>query len=85
MSTEISITLDFETRDKIENYVKRGHFRSAQELIETAVRQFLYELSLRDTEWPRKTGIFEREIVDELGEIRRVQESRPGDDPGLQS
>ncbi|MFQ5595829.1 MAG: hypothetical protein ACE5HA_16910 [Anaerolineae bacterium] len=83
MDSKVSITLDFETKDKIEGYVKQGRFNSAQELVETAVRQFLYELSLEDTEWPRRTGISEREIVDELGEIRRVQQSRPGDDPGL--
>ncbi|MFQ5340184.1 MAG: ribbon-helix-helix domain-containing protein [Anaerolineae bacterium] len=84
MDSKVSITLDFETKDKIDTYVKRGRFNSAQELVETAIRQFLYELRLDDTEWPRRTGIYEREIVDELGEIRRVQQSRPGDDPGLQ-
>lgn len=85
MATEVSVTLDFETQEKIENYVEQGYFDDAQELIETAIRQFLYELSLEDTEWPRKTGISEREIEDELGDIRRVQKSRPGDDPGIQS
>lgn len=85
MGTRISITLDVETQDKIQYYVNRGYFDDAQELIETALRQFLYELSLEDAEWPRETDISEREIMDELGEIRRVQESRPGDDPGLRS
>ena len=84
MATTISVTLDFETQEKIEHYVKQGYFKDAQELIETAVRQLLYELSLEETEWPRKTGISEREIKDELGEIRRVQQSRPGEDPGIQ-
>lgn len=85
MATKISVTLDFETQEKIEYYVKQGYFDDAQELIETAIRQLLYELSLEDTEWPRKTGLSEREIHDELDDIRRVQESRPGDDPGIQS
>lgn len=85
MTTEISVTLDVETRDKIEDYVKRGYFDDVQEFVAVAVRQLLYELSLENAEWPRRTGLSEREIEDELDEIRRVQRSRPGDDPGIQS
>lgn len=85
MATTTGVTLDAETQEKIEYYVERGYFDDAQELIETAVRQFLYELSLEDTEWPRKTDISQREIDDELSDIRRVQQSSPGDDPGIQS
>lgn len=85
MATRITITLDVETEEKIQYYVERGYYDDAQELIETAIRQFLYELGLDDTEWPRRTEIFQREMDDELDDIRRVQRSKPGDDPGIQS
>lgn len=85
MTREITITLDAETQDKIDYYVERGYYDDAQELIETALRQFLYELNLEDTEWPRKTEILQRETHDALDDIRRVQQSKPGDDPGVQS
>ncbi len=82
---EITVTLDAETQDKIQYYVEQGQFDNAQGFIETAIRQFLYELNLEDTEWPRATEIFQHEMGDELDDIRRVQKSRTGDDPGIQS
>jgi Arc/MetJ-type ribon-helix-helix transcriptional regulator len=84
MTSQVPVSLDFATQEKIDFYVDRGRFDSAQELIEAAVRQFLYELSLEDTEWPRKTDISQAEMEDELDDIRRVHRSRPGDDPGIQ-
>jgi Arc/MetJ-type ribon-helix-helix transcriptional regulator len=84
MTSEISVTLDFATREKIDHYVDTGDFDDAQELIETAIRQFLYELGLEDTEWPRKTDISQAEMEDEMGDLRRVHRSRPGDDPGIE-
>jgi Arc/MetJ-type ribon-helix-helix transcriptional regulator len=84
MATEISVTLDDQTVEKIEGFVQRGYFDSVQELIEVAVRQYLYELSLEDAEWPRHTGRAQQEIEDEIEDIRRVQQSEPGEDPGIQ-
>lgn len=83
MATELSLVLDDQTVEKMERFVQRGYFNSIQELIEVAVRQYVYELSLEDTEWPRRTGRVQQEIEDELQHIRRVQQSEPGEDPGI--
>lgn len=83
MTAEIVLHLDFATQEKINYYVERGDFDDAQALIESAIRQFLYELSLEDTEWPRKTDISQAEMDDEMDDLRRVHRSRPGDDPGI--
>ena len=84
MATRISVTLDDQTVERMERFVQRGYFDSIQELIEVAVRQYVYELDLEETEWPRHTGRAQQEIEDEIEHIRRVQESEPGEDPGIQ-
>ncbi len=85
MAIEFTVSVNAEIQEKIDYYVERGYFADAQALIEAAIRQFLYELNLEDTEWPRKTDISEREIDEELNDIRRVQRGTPGDAPGIQA
>ncbi len=84
MATQISVTLDDQTVEKMERFVQRGYFDSIQELIEVAVRQYVYELDLEETEWPRRAGRAQQEVENEIEGIRRVQQSEPGEDPGIQ-
>lgn len=84
MATEISVILDDQTVERMEGFVQRGYFDSIQELIEVAVRQYVYELDLEEAEWPRRTGRAQQEIEDEIEDIRRVQQSEPGEEPGIQ-
>ncbi|MFQ6057924.1 MAG: hypothetical protein ACE5MB_03460 [Anaerolineae bacterium] len=74
MPTTISIVVDAKDYEQIEYFVQAGYFKDAQELIQAAIREFLYELSLEESRrQPPPVELEKDEIVEELGEIRRLE------------
>jgi Arc/MetJ-type ribon-helix-helix transcriptional regulator len=74
----MSITTEVVIRDKelekINYFVNVGYFEDEKELIESALRKFLYELGLADIRRRiPQVELSEGEVEKELEEIRRVK------------
>ena len=74
MSITTQVVLKDKELEKINYFVNIGYFEDEKELIESALRKFLYELGLADIRRRiPQAELSEEEVEEELEEIRRVK------------
>lgn len=74
MSITTQVVLKDKELEKINYFVNMGYFEDEKELIESALRKFLYELGLADIRRRiPQAKLSEEEVERELEEIRRIK------------
>jgi len=74
MSMTTQVILEEKELEKINYFVNMGYFEDEKELIESALRKFLYELGLAEIRRRiPQAELSEEEVERELEEIRRVK------------
>jgi hypothetical protein len=74
MSITTQVVIKDKELEKINYFVNVGYFEDEKELIESALKKFLYELGLADIRRRiPQVDLSEEEVEKELEEIRRVK------------
>ena len=74
MSITTQVVLKDKELEKINYFVNMGYFENEKELIESALRKFLYEIGLADIRRRiPQAELSEEEVKAELEEIRRIK------------
>jgi Arc/MetJ-type ribon-helix-helix transcriptional regulator len=74
MSITTQVVLKDKELEKINYFINMGYFENEKELIESALRKFLYEIGLADIRRRiPQAELSEEEVEAELEEIRRIK------------
>ena len=74
MSITTQVVLKDKELEKINYFINMGYFENEKELIESALRKFLYEIGLADIcRRIPQAELSEEEVEAELEEIRRIK------------
>ncbi len=74
MSITTQVVLKDKELEKINYFINMGYFENEKELIESALRKFLYEIGLADIRRRiPQAELSEEEVEAELEEIRRIR------------
>jgi len=74
MSITTQVVLKDKELEKINYFVNMGYFENEKELIESALKKFLYEIGLADIRRRiPQAELSEEEVEAELEEIRRIK------------